>query len=182
MKYSKSALTLSVTMFALTSLSGCTGFQTKQDRLDQQQVESNEVARLAKVERGKVIDPLVASAKTIQDELQKLNTVTLADAKPKKSTTVTKPSSPELNKRIDLTWAGDPVTAVESIVKLMPGWKAVSQGEQPVQLYPVHLDEKNETIFNVLRKIGLQVGRNAGLTIDQAGRKIFITYLGGNQS
>jgi hypothetical protein len=166
---------LSLTVFTTaTLLTGCVQFgQTKTGP-----TEEELYLKKAAEQREKINQPLVNASKAIHRELEKLNTVTLADAKPEKQTTVRQLKTKQLSKKIDLHWSGDIVRAVEGVTIQLPGWETISDGNGLTSQVWIRIDEIQTPAFEVLRKIGLQAGHNTGVTIDEKNKKVIITFLG----
>lgn len=167
LKLSTTALTISLIL-----ISGCSKYSiVKTSSLE----ESKTTIQVAAAPQDTKVS-LVKSADEIQRELRRLDTVSQAGVAPGKRTGLTS-SSRDLDKKVSLTWVGDLSSATQSLAKLI-SWNFRQEGTLPLTKPMVRVDVKNVPAFDVLRNIGLQGGRQVGVTIDEKRKTIIVTYLG----
>jgi defect-in-organelle-trafficking protein DotD len=110
--------------------------------------------------------------------------VMLADAADKASTALETPhvatQAPkdvpsELNRAVTIDWLG-PVEQIAKTLADQSGYRFVVLGDVPPVPVVVDIDVENRPIIEVMRNIGLQLGRRADLKLDSARRVVEINY------
>ncbi len=82
---------------------------------------------------------------------------------------------PELKRAVTVNWVGP----VEQITKKMAeraGYQFMILGDQPPIPVVVSLDVENRPVLDVLRDLGLQMGRRANIRVDGSRRIVEIHY------
>lgn len=180
-KFTNSKLPLILLIAALPTFGGCTGYKlVKQEdylaaKYKKEPTEYDE----------RVNNPLRASADTIANELRRLDSVNQQDIKPSQRGSTSSISSPDLKRRISLSWVGDVESSTKKVIDLInqplskPNrWEFHSEGRAPTSKPLVRIDAFDETALEVLRSVGLQSGSKVGLTVDEKRKKVTLTYLG----
>ncbi len=81
----------------------------------------------------------------------------------------------ELNRAVTIDWIG-PVEQISKTLADQSGYRFVVLGDVPPVPVVVDVDVENRPIIEVLRNIGLQLGRRADLKLDSNRRVVEIYY------
>lgn len=81
----------------------------------------------------------------------------------------------ELRRAMTLNWVG-PVEPVSKTLADRAGYEFRIVGDQPPVPVVVSIDEENMPIIDILRSIGLQLGRRADIKVDAQNRAVEIHY------
>lgn len=86
-----------------------------------------------------------------------------------------KNAPPELRQTVTVTWTG-PVENITQLLAEVSGYKFATIGYQPPVPVVVDVNAVEQPIIDVLRDIGLQVGRVAEISVDAQTRSIEVRY------
>ena len=126
-------------------------------------------AEIIQVQIGRHI---AASADRIHAQLTRLREIEQSSIHPVTHRT---PASGDLTKPITLVWAGPIAPAVKSIADQM-GWKFRIEGREPAIPPVAHIDAVQRPVYDVLRDLGLQVGRESGVIVDPQTKTLVVSY------
>ena len=115
---------------------------------------------------------IAQTAQSIHREILGLLTINQAGVHP---TTQRAPTHGVLAQRITLLWSGPMAPAVHAVAELI-GYHYRIEGAPPVIIPIVRINAIGERTFDVLRDIGLQAGRSAGVIIYQANQTLVVSY------
>jgi len=94
---------------------------------------------------------------------------------PRVATQAPKDVPSELNRAVTIDWLG-PVEQISKTLADQSGYRFVVLGDVPPVPVVVDIDVQNRPIIEVMRNIGLQLGRRADLKLDSARRVVEINY------
>lgn len=86
-----------------------------------------------------------------------------------------KNAPPELRQTVTVTWTG-PVENITQLLAEVSGYKFATIGYQPPVPVVVNVNAIEQPVIDVLRDIGLQVGRVAEISVDAQTRVVEVRY------
>jgi hypothetical protein len=170
---SKSKVSLSLVLLSTLALSGCGSLQLKVPFLGEDEVIQEEPKGPSEMDF--VLQEIRDSAKQIQASVDQMSSIKQADIK--MSSVTKRPTHPDLNKRLDVSWPG----AADDLVKVIANkihWSFDIVGDTPSNRPEVYIHAENEKVYDILKQIGLQVGSQTGVIIDPKHRRIVVSYEG----
>ena len=117
---------------------------------------------------------IATTAQSIHREITGLLAVDQAGVHP---TTQRAPTHGVLAQRITLLWSGPMAPAVHAVANLI-GYHYRTEGTPPVIAPIVQINTTGERAYDVLRDIGLQAGRHAGVIIHRVNHTLVVSYHG----